>query len=801
MNEALITKANSAGTQLYDQLCNELQRLIRSCQSQSEPQYDQLVALLKAISFSASLVHDRRHERLLREVLELGVWAAPSDVLISYLELITHLVVACSGAIQACLHALCYALLPPPGFETRCQVAVDNPGDPWAPTEEAAATQDLVIETLIRTLVLIPTAGTRALPLLIAVAPHRLRGRSSHCFWLRAVTSLAESGPGGALKDSLLLAVIDHLITIDVEIMWEDIVDVKTTEAFEETTGLDPREDDEPDIFELEGMNEQELALLDDSKMATNPAISTMRGGWEGGLVPASEAVDAPAPSVNEMADKLDSLMELCLKHLMKRMMAAGQLQATWETLVGAFEKTILHTHRSKFTQYVVFFAAQKAPESCCKSFISLLLTKLTDKGQPSVTRSACAAYVASFLARAAFTPEPVVIESLQKLVEWLMKYIRDEDRRGGLPPIPSNANLLGGVNGCSESSSVLHAAFYAGCQSLLYVLCYHLEPVLRKGGKSLGSAVAEEQSLCIGVGNTAAAKEAAPLLPHTTVWPTSSSPSNIVTGKSPALTGTSPSYSKSEAKVAARVAGAESLIHICTELLPKLLTHELDPLSSIAQSVVIEFGRQAKTLGFTDLSHCYKSWESKQRSSGIYNKHRPLEVFFPYDPYLLARSASLLELDSTYVCWQRGHPSGAARAGLSSSSSSDDDMSSLLEEDMITSEGGEEEEEDGMLSLSSDDGSSDSSSGSDDDETLKRTRFGSMHNSSMGSYGRHAKRRLPGALKASLAAHSLGGASPTLGFPGGGSCSTDGGLSSPLGGPSPRMSGHISLFPSVRHQ
>ncbi len=38
--------------------------------------------------------------------------------------------------------------------------------------------------------------------------------------------------------------------------------------------------------------------------------------------------------------------------------------------------------------------------------------------------------------------PEHLVVECLQRLVDWCVKYTRNEDRRGGLPPIPSGTSL-----------------------------------------------------------------------------------------------------------------------------------------------------------------------------------------------------------------------------------------------------------------------------------------------------------------------------------------------------------------------
>ena len=175
----------------------------------------------------------------------------------------------------------------------------------------------------------------------------------------------------------------------------------------------------------------------------------------------------AAAPTL--AADKLDSMMELTLEHLQRRT-AAGQGAAAWDTLLGAFERCVLLTHRSKFTQvgftvglgreigacweqasqqasdgllpawmpagqdglacacatsrlaaptrlptsccllhlpppppppqFLVFFACRQSPEPCCRAFLHLLISRLTDKQQPPIARSACAAYAASFLAR-----------------------------------------------------------------------------------------------------------------------------------------------------------------------------------------------------------------------------------------------------------------------------------------------------------------------------------------------------------------------------------------------------------------
>ena len=53
-------------------------------------------------------------------------------------------------------------------------------------------------------------------------------------------------------------------------------------------------------------------------------------------------------------------------------------------------------------------------PAACSSAFITLLLARLTSPGVAPITRAAAAAYVASFLARAAYVPDELLVQSLQ---------------------------------------------------------------------------------------------------------------------------------------------------------------------------------------------------------------------------------------------------------------------------------------------------------------------------------------------------------------------------------------------------
>lgn len=83
---------------------------------------------------------------------------------------------------------------------------------------------------------------------------------------------------------------------------------------------------------------------------ATRSFVSPLFASRHAAPAAGAPGADAARPAVDETADKLDSMMELTFQHLERRG-AAGQLGAAWDTLLGAFERSVLLTHRSKFTQ------------------------------------------------------------------------------------------------------------------------------------------------------------------------------------------------------------------------------------------------------------------------------------------------------------------------------------------------------------------------------------------------------------------------------------------------------------------
>jgi len=107
----------------------------------------------------------------------------------------------------------------------------------------------------------------------------------------------------------------------------------------------------------------------------------------------------------------------------------------------------------------------------------------------------------------------------------------------------------------------------------------------------------------------------------------------------------------------------------------------------------------------------------------------RPLEMFFPFDPYLLKRSSRYLELQSSYVRWRKGGARVAGRVTGASESEGEEDIDVALPVD-----------EDGDMLL---DDESDSDSDSSDSSSSSETEDGSLRGASLPSAGMLSRPKL----------------------------------------------------------
>jgi RNA polymerase I-specific transcription initiation factor RRN3 len=121
---------------------------------------------------------------------------------------------------------------------------------------------------------------------------------------------------------------------------------------------------------------------------------------------------------------------------------------------------------------------------------VAVLVAHFEDGRTAPITRAAAAAYLASFLARGRFVARETVVGALQALAAWSAAYAARHTLststapRSTLlqPPSERRRVALGAASASSSATSgeaARHQLFFSAVQAVLYILCYHLEPLM----------------------------------------------------------------------------------------------------------------------------------------------------------------------------------------------------------------------------------------------------------------------------------------------------------------------------------
>ena len=280
---------------------------------------------------------------------------------------------------------------------------------------------------------LVPTAAHSTLfPVLVSEFPNKSEKRLAQTTYLQNLLQVIEYAP--ELRSKVLAMVVERVIKIDIEIQ-ADIEDLQGEEGDSLARELNhgAEDDDESDTS-------------DDSE-----------DDYE------DEMKQNSVEKIKETVDKLDSLLEI-LFEFFSRYFPAGissdekninaDTRVIFEHLLESFDKTILPTYQSRYTQFVIFWAVQKSPK-----FIDVFLGELigcaTDNNKSQVLRQAAAAYVASFVGRAKMMDKISVRTVVSLLCNWL------------------NAFLVRREIDCSGPDIGKFGSFYSVFQAIMYIFCF----------------------------------------------------------------------------------------------------------------------------------------------------------------------------------------------------------------------------------------------------------------------------------------------------------------------------------------
>lgn len=146
----------------------------------------------------------------------------------------------------------------------------------------------------------------------------------------------------------------------------------------------------------------------------------------------------------------------------------AQLLRTTFHTLLSIFDRTILLTFKSRYTQFLLFYLTSLDPEFADTFTGELVHKALFSPELPVVTRAASASYVASFVSRARFVGRGWTREVVGLMGRWLRGQVEGHEMM--------MVGLEVGVQGLAPLN-----VFYAVAQALLLIFCFRWRDLLEE--------------------------------------------------------------------------------------------------------------------------------------------------------------------------------------------------------------------------------------------------------------------------------------------------------------------------------
>lgn len=347
------------------------------------------------------------------------------------------------------------------------------------------------MHSLLRSILrLVPTLPAVLWPLLESLYPTKRENRDAHiCYTanLLKVTTYCDE-----LVEQIMKLVIDRCVKLDVEIQvevedWEDddgrleceIFGKSINDAFDKSWADEVQDVDDEEVDGAEDCLDLDDLSSDDGQASSDDAR-------EPGKTPSLASIRR----VKELAAKLDGILRCIFDHL--QFMSFGfslkqpaplplgdhpessnpcsssgttpdpQRQAErelfFDLLLSTFESSILRTHRTRHTQFIIFWYASVHP-----SFANQLLATLVecalyaydDSMYPIVTRVASLGYIASLISRAQYIDKKTTRHVVSLLCARL------------------EAGLVG------EGNSNSYALWYSIAQAVFYIFCFRWKDLL----------------------------------------------------------------------------------------------------------------------------------------------------------------------------------------------------------------------------------------------------------------------------------------------------------------------------------
>ncbi|XP_053327422.1 RNA polymerase I-specific transcription initiation factor RRN3 [Spea bombifrons] len=378
------------------------------------------------------------HEQLVNIVLKLPWLNRSKEVVEEYLAFLGNLVSAQTLYLRSCLKMVISHFVPARVIVKEDDVNISDSDDDDENIIANFTTCHRALQIIAR---YVPSTPRFLMPILGESFPYISKStRTLECY-VHNLLRITVYFP--TLRLEILELVIEKLIKIDVSVPRHDIEDAEET-AFQPNGAINSSA--EEGLFNMdedEDPEEKRTSIVD---------IDTMS---------------------HPDAERLDVLMLVLFAYNKDICYTNGSLDLNktkdlYRDLLATFDKLILPTHGSCHVQFVMFHLCS-FKLGLAEAFLEHLWKKLQNPNNPPIIRQTAASYIGSFLSRAKFIPVVTMKACLDLLVNWLHRYIDNQD--------------AGSRAFCDVS---FHGPFYAASQAVFYTLIFRhkqiVEGDLRKG-------------------------------------------------------------------------------------------------------------------------------------------------------------------------------------------------------------------------------------------------------------------------------------------------------------------------------
>ncbi|KAG1896316.1 RNA polymerase I-specific transcription initiation factor RRN3 [Suillus fuscotomentosus] len=417
----------------------------------------QLRIWLSALSHVLSRL-ERRHAPLVEAIVRLP-WSTMDAVFVkSYIVFIGMLISARPEYLSLVLNRIAMGFTYQSGL-----LAVTSNLEGSTPLTRRVIydRQHTLLEHLLN---LVPTLPSSLAPLLVRNFPHKRQPQAAHVAYIRNLLRITEYCD--ELSERVLGLIVDRALMVDVEIQVE----------------LEELEDAEPTDGELFEFDPFDTIIGQEGNSSDDEDVDDSLSDLSSDASSDSDAEDTPMDTrhVHDMVSKLDAILKLVFDHFNKLhssiltvVPSSPSIHPTtthdrdpqshephtllaiqFHTLLAIFDRSILRTFKSRYTQFLLFWYASLHPE-----FSDLFLGLLVDKAlfgsasASSVERAAASSYIGSFVSRAQFIDR----EGARRAVKVLCAFL--------------GAHLDAVEAGNAASNN--HSVFYAVVQSVFLVFCF----------------------------------------------------------------------------------------------------------------------------------------------------------------------------------------------------------------------------------------------------------------------------------------------------------------------------------------